>query len=59
MNMDGINFKAILHSVRIDKEGESRVTLSVPQSDLDNVMLLATETEKLILISAKVEEETD
>lgn len=49
-----IKFPAILYSVRIDREGESKVTLTIPQSDLDAIISLGHETEKLLQVSIKV-----
>lgn len=52
--MKPIKFPAILYLVRIDKEGESKVTLAIPQSELDSIILLGKETEKLLQVSIKV-----
>ena len=38
-------FKAILHGVKIDKDGESSITLSIPQSDRNSVLAVSLMTE--------------
>ena len=51
-----ITFMASLYRVVMDKEGESRVTFTIPKSDLDSVMVLAKQNEKFLGIGVVVYE---
>lgn len=39
--MDSTRFAATVHALKVDKEGEARLTLSIPLSDVQNVLPLA------------------
>ena len=53
--MDTINFLASLHSVKIDREGETRITLMVPLSDRDAILELSRLTEAILRVSVSPE----
>ncbi len=50
-NNPGITFQATFHRISIDKEGQSQVTLTVPQSDLKAVNALSSHTEEVLSIA--------
>ena len=47
----GITFQATFHRISIDKEGQSQVTFTVPQSDLKAVNELSSYTEEVLSIA--------
>ena len=47
----GITFRATFHRLSIDKEGQSQVTFTVPQSDLQAVNDLSSHTEEVLSIA--------
>ena len=53
--MEKLNFKATLHAIRIDKEGESKITLTIPTSDLIVAAKMASMTESVLDVSVDVE----
>jgi len=52
-----IKFSASLDSIKIDSEGESAVRLKIPLSDIEAVIKLADETQKLLKVQIEVVEE--
>jgi hypothetical protein len=50
-----MQFQASLKSVRVDNEGESTVTLSVPQSELTQILELTQATQMLLNVSIEVD----
>ena len=51
MNQQGIVFSAIIHQVKIDKEGESKITLTVPLVNRDEVLEVGKLTEQVLEVS--------
>lgn len=47
---------ASLYKVQVDNEGESKVILVIPQSELSQVLELTQLTQKLLKITIEVEE---
>lgn len=45
-----INFEAIIHSLKVDAEGESTLILKVPLSELASSMIMLTKLQKVIQI---------
>lgn len=54
--INGTEFHAAMHAVRVDHEGESKVTLTVPQSDLDAVLPLAKASGVPLIVSVRIGE---
>ena len=52
-----IQFKASIHAVRIDYEGEAKIILAVPSSDLKSVQELQGLTQRVLNVS--ITEEKD
>ena len=52
-----MKFTAALHAVRIDNEGETRVTLTVPFTDLIKMLELAQLTQQLLEVEVSVNED--
>ena len=52
-----MKFQASLKSVRIDDEGESVVSLNIPQSELQSVLVLAQATKKLLEVEVNAVEQ--
>lgn len=50
-----INFKATLHAIRMDKESEFKVILTVPKSEHDSMTALTHGTEQVLDVSIEVE----
>ena len=48
-----ITFTASLHKVQIDREGEARITLTVPLSDREQVLNLSMLTETALKVSVE------
>lgn len=53
--MADVRFHASLHSTRMDAEGESKVTLTVPLSDLPALVRLALCTQQVLLVTVTTE----
>lgn len=45
-----IKFEAIIHSLKVDAEGESTLILKVPLSELASSMIMLTKLQKVIQI---------
>ena len=54
-----IEFKASVHRVGIDQHGETRITLTVPLSDREKVLLCGALTEKIVNVSIEPEDKLD
>ncbi|MGA2875524.1 MAG: hypothetical protein ABSE82_08300 [Nitrososphaerales archaeon] len=50
-------FKAIVSSVRVDKDGEVKIAFSVPQSDAMQAFSLAACTNKVLDVEDTIEKE--
>ena len=50
-----IRFRGNIYSIRTDRDGYSKVTLEIPQSDLESVLKLAKLTEQVLEIEVKAE----
>ena len=48
-----IVFNAIIHKVQIDREGEARITLTVPLSNREQVLNLSMLTETVLKVSVE------
>lgn len=53
--MDNIIFLASLHSVKIDREGEAKITLAIPSSGRDAILELSRFTEAVLRVSVSPE----
>ena len=51
-----ITFHATIHGVRVDKEGETRLTLTIPKSDLAGPVSALTALEKLLIVTIDEEQ---
>lgn len=54
-----INFKATLHAIRMDKESEFKVILTVPKSEHDSMTALTYGTEQVLDVSIEVDSFAD
>ena len=52
--MTEITLVATLHAIRIDHEGESRATFTIPLSHLENIAALAALTDMALEITVRV-----
>ena len=52
-----ITFKATIHRIQIDKEGEGRVTITLPLTARNELLKMGEWTEKVIDFTAKLESE--
>jgi hypothetical protein len=50
-----IAFNAQLWRISQDQDGESRVTFAIPLSDLERVLKLGQYTQKLLMVTVRVE----
>ena len=53
--MEPINFKATIHGLRIDREGEGKLTLTIPSSDLPKLIQCVTGLETVLNVSIEPE----
>lgn len=51
--MTPIQFRASVFSVRTDRDGEGRVVLSIPLSDLGAALVLATCVDKVLVVTVE------
>ena len=57
--MNSIEFKSILFRISADQDGESKITLAVPLTELDKIMSLGRFTKKLLNVSITVDENSE
>jgi hypothetical protein len=53
-----LTFRATVHRVITDKDGEGKVTLTIPLSDLGAGLVLATRVNKLLKVTVEEIDET-
>ena len=51
-----IQFLGSIHRIAVDREGETTLTLKIPQSDLAQAVFLLQLTEKVLAVSVEVKE---
>lgn len=51
-----IAFAASLYSTRMDREGETKLTLAIPSSELDKLISLRTLHEKLLEVTIECDD---
>ncbi|HLE87448.1 MAG TPA: hypothetical protein VI727_07265 [Candidatus Brocadiaceae bacterium] len=54
--MSKITFTASLHKVQIDREGESRITLTIPMSEREAVLAVSMLTETALRVKIDIDE---
>jgi len=54
--MSEITFIASLHKIQIDREGESRITLTIPMSEREAVLAISMLTETALRVVVAVDE---
>ena len=55
--MSAINFKAALHSVKVDHDGECKVVMKVPLTNRQAILNLAEWTEQVLDVNVDLEKE--
>lgn len=50
-------FRCTIHGMKIDKEGEGKLTLTVPASDLPGIVGTVTGLEKTLVVTVEEEKE--
>lgn len=53
---DPITFQGALHRIYQDDQGETRVTFSVPLSDLKKILKLGEWTQRLLTVTVQVDQ---
>jgi len=50
-----IDFKGLIHLVKMDREGEYKITFTIPSSEREKMVFLQSATEEVLDISIEVE----